>query len=452
MSAVSPRERVGFSSMLVLIGCTLLPAYASAKSEHALMFFPAVSPAMDASLAVSGDVSRAATPVAGFMPLASATTINERIAHLEGAGDFYSPQLAELSEALGKTLQAEGEYRSALTAYDRSLQIRRRHEGLASTSQVALLRSEIECQVALGDVAATDLLHTALYAMQQQLFKDRPLALADAQLDFADWNLQYYLQAERALGAGSSTPAVDAELASRLADAFSQYHKALWLLSTAPDATQDASVNDRKVGIERKIAGLALMVDRQYQRNSPYTLTKMNQHSFIQDGMFHNPVLSRHGSEALQRAITYSAGADPVVIAQRQLELADWYLLMDQHDKAATTYAAALDSLRSAGVQEDRIAAIVESGQPVLGPDRAMSQLLGASQAPADFDGYIDVAVDVNRYGLASNARVLGGNADDAGVEADLLQQLRSGRFRPGFDQGVPVDRTDVTVRYYFAR
>jgi hypothetical protein len=140
-----------------------------------------------------------------------------------------------------------------------------------------------------------------------------------------------------------------------------------------------------------------------------------------------------------------------VLIAERELELADWYLLMNQQDEARTTYATAVALLRDAGIQEKEIAAILDSGQPVRNPE---AELLALAEdgTVGTFDGYVDVAFDVSRYGKASNARVLAGASYDEAVEEDLLRQIHDGRFRPGFDQGAPVDRADVTLRYYFAR
>jgi outer membrane biosynthesis protein TonB len=77
---------------------------------------------------------------------------------------------------------------------------------------------------------------------------------------------------------------------------------------------------------------------------------------------------------------------------------------------------------------------------------------LARDEAVSAFDGYIDVSFDLNPYGEASNARVLAGTAHDAAVEEDLLRQIRASRFRPGFEQGALVERSDVTLRYYFAR
>jgi hypothetical protein len=464
--SVSNRKNFAVKKLAVLLACWLAQHSALARSDSAPIFFEAMSlPASDAAGAVPSDVSNEAEEIsfAMFEPMADAASLRKLIASLEDAGDFYAPRIAELSTELGRVLQAEGQHSTALEAYDRGFQIMRRQEGLASVAQASILQAKIASEVALDNIDAGDALQYSLFSMQQQLLADKPVALAEAHLVSADWNLKYYLQAQQAAVPGGRTAEQHAALAARLGDAFMQYHKALWLLSTESadglydeglynEGLYDEGLYEKKAAIERKIAALTLMVDRQSQRDMPGTLTKSGQRSIHESRNAHNPVLFDHGSAALQRALDYSvASAEPILIAERQLELADWYLLMDQHDAARAAYASALTSLRAAGVDERQIAGILDSGLPVHDPEAALLAS-AAEQGTSEFDGYIDVAFDVNRYGEASNARVLAGAAHDTQVEEELLRQIHAGRFRPGFDEGLPVDRSDVTLRYYFAR
>lgn len=433
----------------VLLGCLLAQHSALARPGSDAVFFQAASlPVTQATDAAAHANEAQAVSFAAFVPMPDSSSIRDLIAGLEESGDYYSPALAERSAELGKALQAEGQYHAALDAYDRSLQISRRHEGLFSRSQAVILQAKIDTLLAMGDTEASDGLQQSLFLMQQQVLADDAVALAEAHLATADWNLRYYLKARANPLSGGRTPEQQHALDERLGQAFLQYHKALWLLSTSGAD----GLYEEKVGIERKIAALTLLVNRQYRQDLPGTLTKPGQRSFVQSQRSNNPVLFRHGSSALQRAIDYSvASAGPVGVAARQLELADWYLLLDQHDEARAAYADAMASLREAGIAEDEIATRLESGLPVHDPEAALAAL-ARDKAVEGFDGYIDVSFDLDRYGKASNARVLAGSAQDRQVERDLLQQIRDGRFRPGFADGAPVDRKDVTLRYYFAR
>jgi tetratricopeptide (TPR) repeat protein len=450
MSVVLNLKHFGVKHCALLVGCLLAQQSAFARSDSDPIFFQAANLSSPDTFAVrSASKSEGEeTSFAGFVPMANATSISALITRLEEEGDFYSPRIAELNEQLGRALQAEGEHHAALEAYDRSFHITRRQEGLFSASQASILQGMIRSQLALGDREASDALHQSLFLMQQQVFAEKPVALAEAYVTSADWNMKYYLQVRQTPVFGGRTTAQEAVLANRLGDAFMQYHNALWLFTTA---TAD-DLYEEKVAVERKIAAVTFMVNRQYQSESANMLTKVGQKNIHQSKRGNNPALLDHGSAALLRAIDYSkATAEPVLIAERELELADWYLLMNQQDEARTTYATAVALLRDAGVQEEEIATILESGQPVRNPETALLAL-AEDEAVGDFDGYVDVAFDLSRHGKASNARVLAGASYDEAVEKDVLRQIRDGRFRPGFDQGSPVDRTDVTLRYYFTR
>ncbi len=450
MSVVLNLGNFGFKHCALVVGFLLVQQNVLARSDSDPIFFQAANlSSTDTSITLPASKgTEGATSFAAFMPMANATSINNSIAKLEDAGDFYSPRMAELNEQLGKALQAEGEHRAALEAYDRSFQITRRQEGLYSAAQATILQGMIKSHLALGDRETSDALHQSLFLMQQQVFAEKPVALAEAYVTSADWNMKYYLQVRQTPVFGGRTTAQEAVLANRLGDAFMQYHNALWLFT---NATAD-DLYEEKVAIERKIAAVSFMVNRQYQGESAHMLTKVGQKNIHQSRRGNNPALVDHGSAALLRAIDYSkATAEPVLIAERELELADWYLLMNQQDEARTTYATAVAQLRDAGVKEEEIATILESGQPVRNPETALLAL-AEDEAVSDFDGYVDVTFDLSRSGKATNARVLSGSSYDAAVEQDVLRQIHDGRFRPGFDQGALVDRNDVTLRYYFAR
>ena len=109
--------------------------------------------------------------------------------------------------------------RAALEAYDRSYQIMRRQEGLSSTGQALILQAKISSLLALGDVETTDALQHSLFAMQQQLLANKPVALARAYLASADWNMKYYLRAWQAPVPGGRTEAQETTLAERLGEA-----------------------------------------------------------------------------------------------------------------------------------------------------------------------------------------------------------------------------------------
>lgn len=449
MFAVSSLVRSRLFQSTALLACLLLPLQLHASPDGASIRFHAVSLPLSESAELAPTTgSEEQITFAAFVPMAEPDAIRTLIDELETAGDYFSPRIAEHSAELGKALQAMGQHTAALQEFERSQQIWRRQDGLYSAAQASLLQARIDSHLALGNMEVSHDLQQALFVMQQQIAQTDPVALAESHEAWADWNVRVYLHAQQNPLPGGRSSAQDEALALQLAEAFMQYHKALWQLSriAQKDQYQD------KVELERKIAALMLMVNREHRVNAPALIVKQQLHSFNQDKRSNNPVLVGHGSSALQRAIEYSvASAEPELIAGRMMELGDWYLLLDQRDEASSTYAQAGALLRDAGFDEARIARVLESGLPVHNPESSLEALTG-DEVMDEFDGYIDVAFDVDGHGKASNARILAATGQDESVERNLVEQIRSGRFRPGFDQDLPVGRKDVTLRYYFSR
>jgi len=449
MIAVSSLVRSGFWQCAVVLGCLLLQLEALANPDSSSIHFHAVSlPLSESSNLASATGNDEPITFAAFVPMAEPGSIQILIDELEASGDYFSPAIAEHIAELGQALQAMGQHTAALREFERSMHIMRRHDGLHSSAQASLLQARIDSHLALGNMEISHDLQQALFVMQQQIAEADPIALAESHEAWADWNVRVYLHAQQNPLPGGQTSAQDEALALQLAEAFMQYHKALRQLSGVAPADQYQG----KVEIERKIAALMMIVNREFQGNAPSLLVKQRQRSFNQDKRSNNPVLVRHGSSALQRAIEYSVvSAEPELIAGRMMELGDWFLLLDQSEEAHAAYTQAASLLGEAGLDDAQIAHVLESGLPVHNPESSL-EALAEDDAANEFDGYIDVDFDVDDHGKASNTRILAGTGQDERVERTLAEQIRSGRFRPGFDQDLPVERKDVTLRYYFSR
>lgn len=432
----------------LLFGCLLASSGALSRSDSGHVVFEVVKLSGSSSLAQQRDAISPADSSTVFVARAEVARLQALVAKLEEAGDYYSPALAEYSAQLGHALQRAGEHVAALTALDRSLHILRRNEGLSSNAQLAVLQSQFDSQFALGDIEACDALQQARFSMQLRLFADQPRRLAEAYAAYADWEIRYYFKAAESLPPQWDAEDRQALLAERLSQAFQHYHEALWNLA----GTTGTDTYSSKVSIERKIAAITQMVDEQYRRVTPDILGKAGQRSMLASQRKHNRVLFEHGKSALTRTIEYSeATSQPELIAERMLELADWYLLMDQHDEARALYAKTALMLQDAGMPEERIAEIMQTGMPVRDPGKELTALALPTQL-SGFDGYVDVTMDVDRYGQASNTQVSAGNVLEAAVEQRLLQRIHEERFRPTYDQGTLVDSKNVTLRYYFAQ
>lgn len=399
----------------------------------------ATAPVLDAAAAID---------FAAFVPLASTEALRADIAALEDTGAVWSPSHAEKTLELGKALQAEGDHEAALRAFDQGLQVLRRVEGLYSAAQANVLRARIDSQLALGRRDEADALHDALLSLQRRVHAADPLTLAEAHLEWADWNVRYYLETKATPPPGGLSDAAFAALDARLGRAFAKYHEGLALLGSV----NQAGLALRKVEVERRIAAVTALANEQYKRNMPNTLTKQELTSAVQSRSANHPALLRHGSTALQRAIEHStAAADPALVAERMLELGDWYLLMSRNEEAWSTYAEAARLLQETNIAAARQQDILQSGLPVHDPVAEL-QALAVPFGTGERDGWLDVQFEVSRDGRAHNARILDGSTTDAELEQALLRRLDSESFRPGFSDGQLLSSTPVTLRYYFTR
>lgn len=459
MSAVSAASRTTISSARTCAGVGHSLLLSSALVASALLLSPTLMAAAQfhAPVALAADTPTIATAdesmpmdFAAFVPLADIDALRSDIEGLVERGDGYSPARAELALELGKALQDSGEHTAALQAFDEAQQVLRRQEGLFSTAQVNVLQARIDSELALGNVEAADVLHAALFSMQQQLFAAAPGELADAHLQWADWNASLYLQARAQVLPGGRSDAAFELLDARLGRAFAAYHKGRSLLQSLEDSADPAQLA-RKVGTERRIAALVALANAQYRSSTPNLLTKFGMESAAQQQRSNHPLLLEHGSKALQRALSYSkSSAEPQQVAQRLLELADWYRLMHQYEEAQGTYAEAAALLAQSGVTAARQQRILQGGMPVHDPVAELQALL--TQDEIAVDGYVDVAFDVDARGRARNARVLASSEDDPRLAEDLLRRVRNDAFRPGFADGQPLPQQAMTLRYYFSR
>ncbi len=82
-------------------------------------------------------------------------------------------------------------------------------------------------------------------------------------------------------------------------------------------------------------------------------------------------------------------------------------------------------------------------------------QLVDAGAA-LEYDGYVDVAIDLNGYGRSNGVRITAQstpattNATTALIIARLKKHIAKSQFRPRFVNGERADAHRVELRYYF--
>jgi hypothetical protein len=117
--------------------------------------------------------------------------------------------------------------------------------------------------------------------------------------------------------------------------------------------------------------------------------------------------------------------------ASALVELADWDLLFSYNGSAVNRYDEAYALLRRGNVSEAEVRALFPVDEPVRLPTFAPNPLAASESLPKDA-GYVDVAFEVSKYGVARKVDVVGMSSESLrGVSKDVGRAVGSSRFRP---------------------
>jgi hypothetical protein len=396
-----------------------------------------------------------ASPAPAATDTSEAAVADSRYSHtisaLELQGDLYAFALREPLLARANQHLQSGNTVDALEDLERAMQITRIQQGLSSIGQASIMRTMIDTYVQMDDIPNAHRLQEALLHLQARYYGSDSTELVPALLEWADWNVNLYLGGQ--LAETTQVPTTQGSLPlgdpnPYMQEAHMRYVNALEILHTHADP-KDANL----VTIERKLAAVNFMVDRdmlevlqgsqkaagdEFDLNSDRTVKRVRNFHFI------------NGDTALKRALAYgylSPEPDQDYIAARMLELADWNLLFDHRVTALDLYRQTLELLATSNLSQQEIDNFFAGGLPVQTPDTAYEQAL----EPQAFTGYIDVEVKLNKYGAASDTRLLTDANADPDVVDELLRRIRSAKFRPVFAQGNPKHEEAVKLRYFYA-
>lgn len=368
---------------------------------------------------------------------------------LQGSSGPYALELAELMQGKGMLLQNLGEHSEALDAFESSMHVLRVNHGLYNAEQIPVFRAMIHSKKELGDLPGAHNLQEALFHLQLQHHGADSLAATDAYIEWADWNVKLFLDGNDNHG-GSPDAQFEKFENPVLTEAYNNYANALQLLQE-----QKPLPNESMITTERKLAAVSYIVRERLQASPVRNSTDFMQYDTFATPKDHrddmaNMALFNQGSSALRRAISYSINApEPSYadVAQRIMELADWHLLFDRRAAAIEMYEDALALLANSDIPQGDAARLLAAGLPVQTPDAAYR---ATPESLEDFDGYIDVEISVNKFGMASDPEILSSKAGDERIERELLRTIRSCKFRPSFEEGAVLSEDRVQLRYYY--
>jgi tetratricopeptide (TPR) repeat protein len=432
-----------------------------------------------------------------------------RISDILSTSSTYSVELREQYDALGTLLQRDGQHEEAIKVFDSAMHIDRVNGGLYTLDQIPIVEKLIVSHDALGNWSDVNDLHGYLFYIQQRSYDEGDPRLLVAMEEWADWNVSSYLeegpryndapnfragatlstsqmeyvavqqrdgsfayiprsQLTMPLRGGSmldpafsSMYGVDAErvIDERLRTARDYYDK----IVEAQEENAEQADPGTEVRVQHKLANVAFAVKQQIAgletvgtNGSMFTNRVMQPQSRPPLAVTRGYSDNRDALIAIAEALEHDASASTIDKAQAWISVGDWHIGYDYGARGAEAYRKAWDILAASGMDS---AAINEVFMPdLLIPVPAFathpySRAVQGFAADADiaWKGYMDLTLNVNRYGDVSGAKVESASADTPQVvRRELLRYVRNTKVRPSLVDGEPVRRENVKLRYYY--
>lgn len=342
----------------------------------------------------------------------------DAIAKTEQEGGAYAPSLTEHLLGLGTTLQQFGRHEEAIDVLKRGVHLARINAGLYSSEQIALLRSEIRSLMAMGDYELVDERQRYLYRVERQALHNSE-ASAEALLRQADWQRQAYIA-----GVG------DPEAASgRLLLMWDLYRMSL----DETMAVYGKDSEELRAPLEGMLKAQYLIAGHQGYNN--LNATNSNQLRVVA----YNSDTYKRGESVLKALLDLNI-ANNAYVSQHVLDLVamgDWAWWFGNRSEGAKFYNEALALIPETADPEALYKALF--GQPT--PLPALQGIESVPDPHWNDQGALVVQFNVSENGRVGDVeRLAEPDIDGFAMINRLLRALRDTRFRPRFDDGMPVE------------
>jgi tetratricopeptide (TPR) repeat protein len=353
--------------------------------------------------------------------------LKNTIAQIEHATTRYDRTLARPLTLLGDALAAQGNYSEALPVYEHARHIIRVNDGLHSPEQIDVVYREAETLASLGKIdEATDRQEYAFdLLMRNHRTYDETLVPGISRL------AQWYEHIGNTLAARNLyQSAVVIEQRARG--------------DLAPTLIPPLQGLVRTYRDERFPPNQAPSREPTFDVNSP---------NFYGPTTTQTVVINRfgEGEQALAQIVRITQAdpdATPLAVALAELDLADWYLLFDNNDRAITMYQHAREIMRKqAGLSEAQIATYFDGSKALWLPIPANPTAPAIRSNPAS--GHVAVQYKLTEHGECRNLKTLESEPEGL-MDTKVRRGLRAARFRPEFAGEMPVDVPDKVYRHDF--
>lgn len=340
---------------------------------------------------------------------------------IEQRSNRYNLELARPLVVLGDALAGVGDRLGALGAYDRALHITRINRGLHHPSQVDIVYREATMLAATGDTARANRRHEYAYNILLRSHGGLSPDLLPGIFSLADWYLVNYnifsarSLYQHALSVASENLSADDPARLRALRSVAATYRS----ERFPPYQPDRDAPPRSGGYAR----------------FPYgTMPPIN-----------NFAKGERALIEVIRIVMRSEASSDEAIATAILELGDWFLMFNKHDRATTLYRRVWEILQS---DPRTLATTFDSPTPLYLPlpgDPEENETVSGRPR----DGVVEMSFRVDKSGSVRGITTVQSEPKDL-MDTEVRRALLRARYRPAFDGEKTLATDDVRVSHKF--
>ncbi len=386
---------------------------------------------------------------------AQIATYQQAIARLDGA---YTGQSAELFQSLARALTSRGDYAGAAAAYKEALQVLRINEGLASTSQQALLTDYNAVLFELERWEQLDTNYHLAHAIAERLYGPGHSETVAAATTLASWKIRawqtgvYRPRGDRSVQEASEIyrrllANLDSESGSHAmrtnwlsARGLAYFYAARHVASLPVDEFQHSAPQTASF---QQCVPLVMSVDgAQPSANACHANQNLDPEYYASQQREKNNTVRRHLGNMRQSfmAAIEAVDADPRATLEQRvravLNLGDANLLAEDYARARSQYARAWELLSQDAESLSLRQRLLD--RPVLALQGLLDSLPFDQALPGEEAKGL-VAFDVTETGELENINLEGEDALTQENIAAIAIKLDQSVYRPRISEGRPV-------------
>ncbi len=396
----------------------------------------------------------------------------QQLSIIEGEDGPFATELYETLLDLGQQYQQANDHEAAIESFERAEYVSRINHGLFHPEQVASIEGIIESYIAMGDLRNANSKQRYLIYLNEQYYGDNNLNALPSIISLANQNMANYrrtlqmpaqptIRISSSIGPGTASSRQPTPRQMAFGSLFQAQQNYTRAISTLMENRQYFD----PVLLELEYRYLETIFLQAYRRaiieEPHYYLSERNTRtgSRIRSSNRRNTVAYLRGTYTFERLLIYTRSnpeADPAALVQILMDYGDWNLLFGRTQTAVEKYTQANEVALSRDLPEQEIENIfrpaIQVHLPLVAakPNSREKFAIGADTT-LDYDGHIDIAFTISRYGRASKIDVLDKTQSASKrIERRLVKYLRNSPFRPRLQKDGSVVAERVTLRYYF--